>query len=199
MIMHGETIKARNPYGRVFDIKPRALHLFSCNDWPAAPGVSNAFWDRWVAIRFERRFRDTEVVIKDIGRTIASTETGALVKWFLDAGRELLVRGRYTIPSSSISIMGEWRAEGDSVAAWRAAATEHCNLPEPKHWMSAATAYADYKMWCDTNGFRGVVNSTNFGKRLKTAGIESVRKTAGIFYRLLKVTPPEDEDERSPF
>lgn len=194
-IVHGEDVRGRNPSGRPFIVTPRALHVFSCNFWPAAPGVSEAFWDRWMALRFENHFRDTTQDIAEIGKQIAAQEIDGLVAWAVECGADLLARGRYTVPISTAEVMREWQAEGDSVAAWRAEATEPASDMSEKgrgKWWPAADAYQNYKEWCGKNGYRGVVNSTNFGRRLKGGGVAHHRSNSGILYAIASKTPPPD-------
>jgi len=193
-IVHGEDVHGRNPYGRPFTVAPRALHMFSCNTWPAAPGVSEAFWDRWIAVRFEHRFRETESDIKDIGKYIAEHELNALVTWAVNCGIELLKRGKYTVPASTAAIMREWQNEGDSVAAWRAEATEAAQDMTEKgrrNWWPAAEAYQHYKDWCGKNGYKGIVNITNFGRRLKTNEVASHRFDWGVVYAIQEKRPAD--------
>lgn len=193
-IVHGEDVHGRNPYGRPFTVAPRALHMFSCNTWPAAPGVSDAFWDRWIAIRFEHRFRETESDIKDIGKYIAKHELNAMVTWAVNCGAELLERGKYTVPDSTFAIMREWQNEGDSVAAWRMDASEPAqDMTERgrRKWWPATEAYQHYKEWCGKNGYKGIVNITNFGRRLKSNDVASHRFDWGIVYAIQEKRPAD--------
>lgn len=188
-IVHGEAVQARNPSEKVFQLWPIALHLINANSLPAAPGVSPAFWDRWIVVGFERGWTDDdrsliEGGVDEIGKQITDSDMGGLVSWVLECGKALVERGKYTIPDTSRRLMKEWQAEGDSVSGWL---DENCQtLPrDAKHdlWEKAKAAYEDYKMYCDTNNFRPV-NSRKFKNRLSCCGVRHIKASSGFIYSI---------------
>lgn len=186
-IMHGEPIQARQPRGEVFQLVPIALHLFCANCLPAAPGVSPAFWDRWIVVGFEKAWTGEARAmldggVADIAERILESDLAGLLGWAVDCGRKLVSAGAYTIPESSKRLMKEWQAEGDSVAAWLEERATLLDRAAPQHeWAKALTAYEDYKIYTDQHNFRPV-NSRKFKSRLQSCGVKHTRGASGSLY-----------------
>jgi phage/plasmid-associated DNA primase len=186
-IMHGEPIQARQPRGEVFQLVPIALHLFCANCLPAAPGVSPAFWDRWIVVGFEKAWTGEARVmldggVADIAERILESDLAGLLGWAIDCGRKLVSAGAYIIPESSKRLMKEWQAEGDSVAAWLEERAKILDRTAPQHeWAKALTAYEDYKFYTDQHNFRPV-NSRKFKSRLQSCGVKNTRGASGSLY-----------------
>jgi len=186
-IMHGEPIQARQPRGEVFQLVPIALHLFCANCLPAAPGVSPAFWDRWIVVGFEKAWTGEARAmldggVADIAERILESDLAGLLGWAVDCGRKLVSAGAYTIPESSKRLMKEWQAEGDSVAAWLDERATTLDRAAPQHeWAKALTAYEDYKIYTDQHNFRPV-NSRKFKSRLQSCGVKHTRGASGSLY-----------------
>lgn len=186
-IMHGEPIQARQPRGEVFQLIPIALHLFCANCLPAAPGVSPAFWDRWIVVGFERAWTGEARVmldggVADIAERILEGDLAGLLGWAIACGRKLVSAGAYTIPESSKRLMKEWQAEGDSVAAWLEERATPLDRNAPQHeYAKALTAYEDYKVYTDQHNFRPV-NSRKFKSRLQSCGVKHTRGSSGSLY-----------------
>ena len=188
-IVHGEAVQARHPSERVFQLWPIALHLFNANALPAAPGVSPAFWDRWIIVGFERGWTDDDRAliaggVDEIGKQITDADMGGLLSWVLDCGKGLVERGKYTIPESSRRLMKEWQAEGDTVAGWL---DENCEVlardARQELWEKFTPAYEDYKMYCSTHNHRPV-NSRKFRNRLTCCGVRVTRASSGAIYSI---------------
>lgn len=189
-VVHGEPVQARQPRGEVFQLWPIALHLFSANNLPAAPGVSPAFWDRWLVVGFEKAWTGearaaSEGAVQDIAERILETDLGGVLQWAIDCGRRLVAnRNGYAIPESSRRLMREWQAEGDSVAAWlEDRATILPRDTEHSSCCKAMTAYEDYKYWTDQNNYRPV-NARKFKSRLQTCGVRALKSSVANLYFL---------------
>jgi len=64
-----DRITAEGKYRDSFEFTPFARLLFSANHLPATEDASQAFFDRWLIVRFPNRFRHTR---RDIPRSIAA-------------------------------------------------------------------------------------------------------------------------------
>jgi P4 family phage/plasmid primase-like protien len=193
-VISGETITRRHIRGDPVKFRPRALHVFAGNKLPPAPGASDAFWVRWIPIGFERKFRETDREIKDLGARIVAEELDAVLAWAVECGRELLKRRKYTMPGSAEKLFKRWKTDSDSVAAWL---DDECAIlpdtTERRLFWRAGDAYKTYKKWCEDNGYRAF-NSCNFKNRLETAGVICTK--VGI--NLYGISPLGDRVDTSP-
>ena len=190
-IVHGEPVPARRPSHDVFQLEPRALHVFNCNALPPAPGATAAFWDRWLIVGFERRWTGEQRQmlaggISEIADVITRDDPGGLLGWVIECGRALVKRGHYTIPGSSSDLMTRWRREGDSVSEWLH--ERYSILPvgtAHERWAGADDTYADYRDWCAKSGC-SPVSKHKFKARLGVHGVPNHRVARGVIYPITK-------------
>jgi len=188
-IVHGEAVQARNPSEKVFQLWPIALHLINANTLPSAPGVSQAFWDRWLVVGFERSWTDAdrsllEGGVDDIGKRLTDEDMGGLLSWVLDCGKALVERGKYTIPTTSRDLMKQWQVEADTVSSWL---DERCDLLAytSKHdqWELSDVAYKDYAMYCEGGNHRPV-NIKKFKDRMLALGVRRTKSGRGFIWAI---------------
>jgi phage/plasmid-associated DNA primase len=89
-----------------------------------------------------------------------------------------MARGRYQIPPSSVDAVHEWRHSADVVTRFLEDRTTETDLARTQ----LSDLYAAFSQWCQQNGHKNALSSNKFSRRLKSAGVRSERKTAGIFY-----------------
>lgn len=171
-IVQGEEITRRHLYQSPFSFTPEAVHVFACNELPPAPGVHEAFWDRWTVLGFDRVFRGESGEIKNLAGEIIAHELPGVIARAIKALRGVIDRGwAYTVPKSTTGLMAEWRREGDNVAAF----LDECTVPIAEvtatvSWPRSSDIYSAYREFCQSNGFRPL-SHTNFSRRLQGHGI----------------------------
>ena len=185
-ILSGDTVSARQPYGRVFEVSPRCAHVFAANELP--PSLDRALTGRFVLLDCLRPVPEPEQD-HDLGRTLAAEAPG-IARLALDAVPALLARRRFVRPGSSRALDAGWRMLSDSVEAWAAAA-----LRAGEERMAGATLYDHYRRWCEENGHRPMA-SNRWGLRLRAAGFERVRSD-GTWWLASILTPEEQRAERT--
>jgi putative DNA primase/helicase len=176
-VLTGDSITAREIREAPFRFRPRAAHLFAANELPGVRDMSHGFWRRWAILTFGREFTGDEVDT-GIGERIIRTELEALASWAVDGAAELMARGRYQIPPSSVDAVHEWRHSADVVTRFLEDRTTETDLARTQ----LSDLYAAFSQWCQQNGHKNALSSNKFSRRLKSAGVRSERKTAGIFY-----------------
>lgn len=181
-IVHGEKIRARMIRERPIEFEPLALHVFAVQRPPAAPGASGAFWDRWTLLEFNKRFRDTDEAIPDIGRRVVDEELTDLVHLALEGARRLLSRGAYTVSEGTREGMRRWRRDAEPVAVFFDEMCVHVDSSSPATWTQSKRLYELYQDWCKDNG-HSPCSHQKFGRRIP-ATIEKSRSGGRSVYRV---------------
>lgn len=177
-VVTGDATKGRQPYGRFFTFRPRAAHLFACNELPGTADHSGAFWRRFAVLQFNNPIQQRKT---DIYREILAAEHGAIVAWLLQGGARLRERGDYVIPASSTAAVADWSRASDQIALY---VEERCQPSEGQaHDTVASVLYRDYIAWTRANGHRPL-SSTKFGERLGTLGHPRRRTASARLYPL---------------
>ncbi len=182
-ITGGDQVMAERKYGQPFSFTSYALPLFSANEPPITSDQSDAWFDRWIVIPMDRRFRGTDTDDPHIERRLhTEDELEGLLAASIAGLRRLMARGRFE-PGEHINAAGDaYRDRLDSV---RAFVGEECILAD-RAWVPRSALYAHYRKWSSDNG-RLSVQSATFNDRLRRdyptvgqAGRVGVRGWAGI-------------------
>lgn len=181
-IVHGENIRRRRIRQDPIEFTPSALHVFSVNRLPDAPGASGAFWDRWRVIEFNRRFRDTDDKIEELGKRVVREELVDLVHLALRGASRLLEHGRYTTSSTSAEALDRWRLSADPVASFIFEMCDPVDSSAPATWLSSRRLYDEYRQWCSARG-HSPCSMQKFGRRIP-GDVEKSRSGGVSRYRL---------------
>jgi putative DNA primase/helicase len=169
-ILSGDQLTARRLYKDPFQFRPRAGHIFACNDLPATRDHSRGFWRRALVLRFARDFEGEARHLRRAGfaESIIAAELAGIVAWAERGWRSLADRGEYTEPACHEEVSREWRLSTDSVAAW---VEERCGRGG---WTATDTLYDLYSHWARGAGLEPVSKNA-FGKRLGRLGITAAK------------------------
>jgi P4 family phage/plasmid primase-like protien len=164
MLTGSDAVPAERKYGHPFFFTPFALPIFSANEVPISADQSDAWFQRWLVIPMERRFRGTahdDPHILDKLTTPAELE-GLLVEAVAGL-RRLMARGRFDVPTSVRQAGERYRTRLDTLCAF---VEEECEL-DADAWVSRPALYRAYKAWCEEGG-RFALSAANFNERLVT-------------------------------
>jgi putative DNA primase/helicase len=146
----GDSIHARNPYGRPFAFVPTHKIVVVSNDPPQLAKVDGAMRDRMVVVRFTTRPRSADPGLK----ARLASEADAVLGWALEGFYALRDQfgGRLveTVPQSIRATTEDYLAEIDTVGEWIAENTE-------QDWSaqhSPTVVYADYRRFVEERGKR---------------------------------------------
>lgn len=179
-VVAGDPVLGRAPYGQAIHFRPRALHLFACNELPATKDFTHGFWRRFTVLPFKRTFDGTTTA----GDILASlqTERSGMVSWAIQGAQRLIEQRGYTGSANVAQAAAEWRLESDPVASFVSACCTDGTC-------RATDMYRYFSQWCNAAG-RMVLSGVRFGKRLQQLGVEKKRDRSGNIY-LKKVLPVE--------
>jgi P4 family phage/plasmid primase-like protien len=171
MVINGDHLKGRHPYGRPFTFMPVAGHLFSANELPRTTDLSDGFFRRWVFLTFNRKFgpgipgsRQPD----EIDEELRACRSG-IIAWAVKLYMGGAVRKGLFIPVSSKKVRTEWRSNSDQVVRF---ILECClpveDLDQGKTWTSSKKLYSMYKDWARENNNK-TCSQQVFSRRVKDA------------------------------
>jgi P4 family phage/plasmid primase-like protien len=180
-VIDGGAVTARDLYAQPYTLKPRAAHLFLCNELPGTRDHSNGFWRRVFVLRFKRNFsthpdETGRLRTKDEVKSTLKAELPGIMLWALHGAVRLLRQGAYTVPPSHAEEMAEWKLETDQVAAF----VDDCCINDGGSTL-LADVHKEFLEWCELRR-RTPLSDRSLAKRLRSLGIEQTRGSAG--YRM---------------
>jgi putative DNA primase/helicase len=162
-ITGGDRIRAERKHRDAFSFTPYARLIFSANEAPPTADQSDAFFDRWLILPFDRRYRGTgQQDTNLLAKLTTPAELSGLLNRALD-GLERLRRQRgFTHAVSSDRAAERFRVDADSVAGF---IEERCLLTLDGR-IAKPTLFTAYRAWCDANNRRPLA-SQRFSRRLR--------------------------------
>jgi putative DNA primase/helicase len=187
-IVHGETVMADKKYQPRFDFQPVALHVFACNELPDCPDTTDAYWDRWHGLTFNRRFRDTDDEINNLVDKIVENAMPGVYAHAIAGAERLLEKEGYTWPKSSCDMISKWRQDGNSVRRF----LDECTTEQPIERSNKQTWEPSSKVWEAWGHFRKEEGHTDLRRKrfqqiLRSHGYE--RGKSGIHRWSLQLKP----------
>jgi len=176
-ITGGDRITGELKYRDAFEFRPFARLIFSANHFPSARYGSQSYFDRWLLIPFERRFRGSE---RDMprgaldARLSAPQELSGALNRVLPALRRLRKDNYFTETPSVRGTCLEFEAASDPFRIWLE--SETACLPSSSISQNALHA-AHAKACLDAN--RAPITKQMFGRMIKKyrPGIREFQKT----------------------
>lgn len=164
-ITGGDPITGEYKFKDSFDFIPFARLVFSANSPPRAHDASDGFFDRWLVVPFERRFRGEggEIPADKLDAMLSDpAEQSGLLNRALDVLARLRTTGRFSKSDSVEKAFSEFHAATDPLSVWLDGQTiEGPMLITPKRVLIAA-----FSNYCERNG-RSPMSEKAFGSALK--------------------------------
>ncbi len=180
-VIDGGAVTARDLYAQPYTLKPRAAHLFLCNELPGTRDHSNGFWRRVFVLRFKRNFsthpdETGRLRTKDEVKATLRAELPGIMLWALHGAVRLLRQGAYTVPPSHIEEMAEWKLETDQVAAF---VDDCCKVDGGT--TPLAEVHKSFLEWCELRR-RTQLSDKSLSRRLKGLGLTGRRTNQGVVF-----------------
>lgn len=164
MATGGDPIMAERKHGHPFSFTPFATFLFSANEAPISSDQTDAWFDRWIILPFDRRIPDDQVIPEHEldARLGAPGELAGLLVRAVHGLQNLMDRGRFDLPASVDDAGDAYRDRLDTVRGFLA---ESCVL-HPDAWVPRSGLYKAYRSWAKDSG-RLPVSANTFYDHLK--------------------------------
>jgi putative DNA primase/helicase len=139
---------------------------------PGTLDYTHGFWRRCIVVPFNRTFRESEMV-RDLDKEIIANEQAGVAAWAVKGAMRLLANKEYTVPPSSLAVLGDWVSASDVVHDF----VESCCARGGK--TQARDLYALFRQWLAENGHRQM-SSTTFGRRLRNLKVPNHKAHGGV-------------------
>jgi P4 family phage/plasmid primase-like protien len=179
-ITGGDPVTGEYKFKDSFDFVPYSRLVFSANNPPRAHDASEGFFDRWIVVPFERRFRGERGEIRadklDAMLCEPSEQSGLLNRALASLGR-LRSAGRFSDCSSLESAFSEFHAATDPLSVWLDGQT----VEGPRFITTKRALISAFSEHCERKG-RSPMSEQAFGgaiKRLRPDVTDAQRTVSG--------------------
>lgn len=178
MATGGDPIMAERKNCHPFTFTPFATFLFSANEAPISSDQTDAWFDRWIIIPFDRRIPDDQVIpdVELDARLTTPDELAGFLNRAVHGLQNLMDRGRFDLPTSVDDAGDAYRDRLDTV---RGFVSEACVIT-PDAWVAKSNLYSTYRTWAKASG-RLPVSAATFNDHLSRnhAGSLEIRRRRG--------------------
>jgi len=172
-----DRITGEHKYRNSFEFHPFARLLFSANHLPGSRDATRAYFDRWLIVPFEKRFRNSSAAIsrRVLDASLStSDELSGVLNRALPALRQVRNSGRFTESASMRQARREFQTACDFFGNWLDAeiVTDH------RESVGQGELYAAFSLLCARSN-RNPITRQMFGRLLKKhrLGIEEFQTT----------------------
>jgi len=160
-----ETVSARHPHQRGFDMQNYARLAFAMNELPPQLFTDPALTKRSAILEFDQQIpehnKDTDFAEKVIG-----SELSGVLNWLIGGLTRLIATGRLDPPPCCVEAMERIRIEVDPLSGW---------LEERGYYQGNSenillkSAYCEFDQYCRENNNQSLAKRT-FAQRLRNLG-----------------------------
>ena len=171
----GDTLTARNPYGKFSSWVPSHKLLIVGNHRPVITGTDHGIWRRVRLVPFSQVISDKECDNKLLEKLRA--EGSGVLNWALEGLREWKKQGLN--PPASVKDAGaSYRDDMDIFKEWM---SDH-TVTSPNADIETVTLYRAYFHWAKQAGWSRPLTRNAFGRRLTERGITTKKNSSGKKY-----------------
>lgn len=201
-IVGGDTINAREPYGKSFNFTPNVTNWFNGNFFPKTTDHTLGFYRRWIIVHFHNtkpvNERDPFLLEKIVANELPAILTWAIegVEDYLQQSYELTTgdntnHSLYFSPAHH-QYLAKWLAETDSVKGWLNDTGENGILKRERGSsvppLKLSVAYSIYKDWCVAANIKPY-SKTDFELNMEMCGYVAARPQNTKTYMELSQAP----------
>lgn len=164
----GNLLEGRHPTHRPFYFVPLASHLFASNVLPPTTDRTEAFFRRWRIVRFKNRVPEERADPRLLEKIFAGEMPAFLANAFAGAER-VASSGQVRTTAAHAEVMAKWKAAANPVLqfllddAWVTLDRDAAPVP-------TLEAYASYRKWASSSGFRNPFGRNHFLDLVDTTG-----------------------------
>jgi len=176
-ITGGDIIEAERKHEKPFSFKPYCRLIGATNALPKLLDHSDGFFRRAIILQFNRQFSEKE---RDVHREAnLLKELPGILNWAIEGLQNLLKRGHFNIPSSSIKAIDSYRLNSDAVRQFCEEASPAITQLNEPNGVGSSELYHHYRTWASEYGY-SLLSIASFGDRLVSIGYEKKRGKNGF-------------------
>lgn len=164
----GSLITGRHPTHRPFTFRALAAHWFASNVLPATTDRGEAFYRRWVVLRF-RNTVPIDQVDPDLFDKIVAAELPALLAQAFQGAERVAAAGRIAASQAHLQVLQRWRLAANPLEQFLVD-DEWVELDPDARRHGAPEVYAAYRRWSASCGFRNPFGRNHFLDLLESTG-----------------------------
>lgn len=173
LIVSGEPIEARFPYGQPFIMKDYARLAFNANELPRDVEHTEAFFRRFLIIHFDQ-FIPAERRDHGLAKRIIESELPGVFNWTLAGLDRLTVNRDFSESTPVRQMLEDYRRESDSTAMF----LEEEGYVPSDNWIRLKDLYPRYRTFCSENGYMPLGN-IKFVQRLVANNVAVAKRNVG--------------------
>jgi putative DNA primase/helicase len=159
-IVTGDLIDAQYKFKDSFEFRPICKMVFAMNHLPKAKDRSHGYYRRFIMIPFNKVFTEQEQD-KNLTQKLEQ-ELDGILQYALQGLKRLAEQNGFTKSVEAERLLTEYKAEGNPIEQFF---NEHL-VENDTEMVSTKRLYSEYKNYCVENGYKGILNSSNFAKEL---------------------------------
>lgn len=194
-LISGESMDARNPYGKPFEIHTIPKLIFNCNNLPTQSENSNAFKRRLLIAPFLNTIPENERNLH-LAEEIIAEEMSGVLNWVIEGMQDLIKEECFVQSDAMDKCLDEYQKESNNVYDFLDYLSYVKTTTEK---ISLKNLFELYLRYCKMNNHNGY-KLNNFVKRLESLGITVGRKETNNSTNVyIKIIIPEDLVLSDPF
>ena len=174
LLVSGEPVDARLPYGEPFILTDYAKMAFNTNELPKDVEQNEAFFRRFLIIPFEVMIPENERD-PELAKRIIRDELPGIFNWVLEGLQRLLQQRKFTQSDIVDKTVAQYRQQSDSVQLFL---IEEDYVKDDTQELPLKQLYNMYKDFCIESSYRACSNRI-FAERLRNVGFGIFRKQLG--------------------
>lgn len=111
----GNPMNAETKHGDLYKARPTAKHFFSANQVPQRDSPKDAFYNRWLAVRFNQQIPAEEQNPDMVDELTTPDELSGILNWAVEGYQRLQEQLGFTRTRSPEETRELWRTFGDSI------------------------------------------------------------------------------------
>ncbi|AJF63101.1 MAG: Phage/plasmid primase, P4 family [archaeon GW2011_AR20] len=144
MLVGEDLIPGERKFKDQFFFNNYAKQIFSCNRIPRSPDDSDAFFRRWVIIRFPNQFLNNQADKRLLTKLTSQEELSGFLNFAIGGLKRLLDQGDFSNSKSINEIREQYTRMSDSVGTF----IMDCILTSPEDYEQKKTLYTSYCDYC---------------------------------------------------
>lgn len=158
----GDTLQACKKYKEPFEFVPVFKLWIRTNEKPSIRGAGEAMWRRIKLIPFDKPIPKEKRKSRDVVDAALTSETEGILKWAVDGAVKWYNDGGLKEPKEVTDATSEYKDEMDIISMF----FDECVYEDETAYVTRNDFYRAFTSWCKQNGYKFVMTSRSFGRRV---------------------------------